>query len=260
MPGLDIFVIKRNFMDEVMKTKKQAFLDGLKERNPELNLEDEESLYEAIGREYESNGERLKRFEDESAKLLDLFSNDPMAGELFTMWAKGSNPVLLLVEQYGDDFKAALEDPEMAKAVAESHKKWLERVAENRKLEEQANANLSETFETLSRLQEENGWSDDDTQKIFEQANQIFMDGLVNRIRPETFMMISRAMDFDDAVKEAEIAGEVRGRNAQIDERLRKEKGPVGIPPTLNGSGGGIQEKPRKRTYNPFKANNDNEK
>lgn len=248
--------IKNNLMAETTKTRKQVFLEGLKGRNPELDMNDEEALYGAIGDEYASANERLKRFEDESSRLLELFSNDPVAGELFTQWAKGANPVLLLVEQYGDDFKAALEDPEMAKSVAERHKKWLERVAENRRLEDEANANLKETFDTLERLQSENGWSDEETQKIFEQANRIFMDGLVNRIAPETFIMISKAMNFDSAVRDAETTGEVRGRNAQIEERLRRDAAPSGMPPTLTGRGGDEPERRPQRAYNPFRADN----
>lgn len=239
------------------KTRKEKFMERMRSRKPDLDFDDEEALYGAIDDDYSDMEGRLGRFTEESGKIKNMLASDPRSAVFLTEWAKGGNPLIKMVERYGDDFLAALQDPEKREEFAEAHRKWLDRVSENRKLEEQAEANLAETFSTLERMQKENGWSEQQTAKIFETANSIFVDGITNIIRPETFTMIANALNYDNAVSEAERLGEVRGRNEQIENRLRKSEPQPGMPPTLGGAGGAGGEqmpKKKKRYRNAFMA------
>ena len=76
----------------------------------------------------------------------------------------------------------------------------------------------------------------------------------MNIISAETFDMAAKALNYAVDVAEADRVGEIRGRNTKIEDKLRKEAVPGGVPPTLGGSGTGgeTEPKPKKKVYNPF--------
>lgn len=59
------------------------------------------------------------------------------------------------------------------------------------------------------------------------------------RITDETARLIALGLDYERAVKEADAAGEIRGRNAAIEERLLTRNDSDGIPHPGGGHGAG---------------------
>lgn len=59
------------------------------------------------------------------------------------------------------------------------------------------------------------------------------------RITDETVRLIALGLDYERAVKEADAAGELRGRNAAIEERLLTRNDSDGIPHPGGGHGAG---------------------
>lgn len=59
------------------------------------------------------------------------------------------------------------------------------------------------------------------------------------RITDETVRLIALGLDYERAVKEADAAGEIRGRNAAIEERLLTRNDSDGIPHPGGGHGAG---------------------
>lgn len=245
-----------NIAPEAQTSRRQAFIDKMKERKPDLDFDNDDALFAAIDEDMSGLNEKIGSYESDIKKLVDLFSADPMAAVLFTKWSEGKRfPFATFISMYGDDLKAALEDPEKAKDIEDSHKEWTERVSKNRKLEEEAAKNFDETVSALEKLKKENGWTDEQAENIFDTVNKIFMDGTVNIIRPETFKLIANGLNYDDDVRNAGELGEIRGKNAKIEARLKSEKLPDDVPPALGSAGSSIgKEENRKEYYNPFVA------
>lgn len=237
------------------KSKRQLYLESLKGKYPDANYDDDDDVFDLVSKEQEERDGKIGKYEEESKKLVDLFSSDPRSAELFNVWKDGGDPISYLMENFGDEFKAALDDPEQKDKFAQSYSKWLENVGKSKELKQQSDENLQATFSTLEAYQQEHNLSDEDAVKIFDAAHQIILDGIVNVIKPETFDMVAKALNYDVDVAEAQRVGEVRGRNAKIEEKLKKDETPAGVPPTLTGSGAGdLENKPKKKPYNPFLA------
>lgn len=235
-----------------VKTRRQSFLDKMREGNPDVNYEDDEAIFGAIDDNMTNLQNQNKRYEDESRKIVDMMRSNPRAARMFSSWAKGEDPIMFLLENFGDEFKTALDDPENREKFAEAHNKWLENTAKNKKLQEEADDNMIASFDVLEKLQNEHGWTDEQTISIFNKVHDIILKGIANTIEPETFIMVSKAMNYDTDVKEAEKLGEVRGRNTRIEDMKRTRKEPENIPPTL-GSGSVNPNKNEQRVYsNPF--------
>lgn len=235
------------------KTKRQLHLERMKNKYPDANLDDDEVVFDLISKDNEASDNKIQQYEGESKKLVDLFSSDPRSAGLFNYWKDGGDPITYLIDNFGDEFKAALDDPEQKEKFAATYSKWLEGVAKNKELKQQADDNLQTTFATLEQYQKEHNLSDEDAVKIFDAVHKIILDGIVNIISAETFDMAAKALNYDVDVAEADRVGEIRGRNTKIEDKLRKEAVPGGVPPTLGGSGTGETEpKPKNKVYNPF--------
>jgi uncharacterized protein YeaO (DUF488 family) len=89
------------------------------------------------------------------------------------------------MENFGDEFKAALDDPEQKDKFAQTYSKWLENVGKSKELKQQSDDNLQATFATLEAYQQEHNLGDEDAVKIFDAAHQIILDGIVNVIKPK---------------------------------------------------------------------------
>ena len=235
-------------------SKRRAFVDKYRENHPddEFDDNDDEALFDRISRAHEESRNSLNKYQEESKKLTDLFSSDPRAAGMFVAWKEGGNPVGYLHENFGDEFKDALDDPEKKEEFGKSYQKWLDKVANEKKMKEECDDNLQATFKTLEEMQKEQGWTDEESTNIFNFVYEIVMDGIYNRIKPETFEMAAKALNYERDVEDAAITGEKKGRNTKIVEKLQGEKGKAGVPPALGGTNGGGQEAVKEKRYNPF--------
>lgn len=56
-------------------------------------------------------------------------------------------------------------------------------------------------------------------------------------VEDDLFEILMRGVDYDNAVEEATLAGELRGRNARIEELMNEEAEGDGVPHPQSGSG-----------------------
>lgn len=235
-------------------SKRKAFVEKYREAHPEDEFDDndDEALFDRISKGHEESTNSLNKYKEESQKLTDLFSGDPRAAGMFVAWKDGGNPIAYLLENFGDEFKDALDDPEKKEEFGKSYQKWLDKVANDKKMKEECDDNLQATFKTLEEMQKEKGWSDEESMNVFNCVYDIVMDGIYNRVKPETFEMAAKALNYDRDVEDAALTGEKKGRNAKIEAKLKDDKGTKGVPPTLGGVNGGGQEPAKEKKYNPF--------
>lgn len=203
-------------------SRRDGVLGRLKKKYPEKSFDDDESIYGQIDDDYASYDKELGELKDREHKIGDMFRADPRSAVIWNEWSKGGNPTTELVRLFGRDIVSALDDPERQEELAEANKEYLDRVAKNKELEDQYQENLQKSLENLSQMQEEEGLSDDDIDSAMELLSQIVSDGIVGKFTRESVELALKARDYDGDVAAANHAGEVRGRNARINEKLRR--------------------------------------
>lgn len=227
--------------DNANKSKRDITLERLKVKYPDGNFEDDEAIFSQINDDYDSYDNELATYKEHEKGLADMFSADPRSAAFLTDWRDGEDPVVGLVRKFGVEIKDVLDDPEMQEKIAEANKEYLERVAQEKELEETYQANLVESLETISSIQEEKGYSDEQIDQAFEWLMGVIQDGVVGKFTPEIIDMAMKAQNYDADVAQAEAEGEVKGRNARIKEQLRTRKQGDGIA-ALDGKSGVTQE------------------
>lgn len=221
-----------------VKSKKEQFVERLKAKKPDLNFDDEEDLYGSINDDYDAYDGELKGYKENEEKLIGAFNKDPRIASMFLAMTKGDNPLLYLIDNFGqDEIRAALDDPEMKDKLVERQNAYLERQAKNSKLEEEAKVNIIASLDALEAAKDELGCSDEDADHAFEMFAQIQEDAIVDKVTKETWIMFLKGLSHDVDIENATHEAEIRGRNAKIDKEKKKSTIPDGIPPQLGGQG-----------------------
>lgn len=193
-------------------------LERMRGRYPDRDFASDDDFYGQINDDYDNYDKAQER----ERSLMEMFSSDPRSAAFLTSWRKGGNPAVELVRMFGRDFLDAADDPAMQEEMAAANKEYLDRVAENRHLEEEYRRNIARSLEELEAFQAERGMSDGQVDALMESVMTIIQDGLVGKFSPETLDMVQKAMSHDADVDMAGEEGEIRGRNARIEERLRR--------------------------------------
>ena len=225
---------------EEIKSKKQSFLDRLKGKRPDLNIEDEEELYSSINDDYDDydrKSEEINGYKKNEEMLIGAFEKNPKIASMFVNMANGENPFLYLIENFGDEFREALENPEIKDKIVERHNKYLERMTKNKQLEEESKANLSASIDALGEAQTELGCSDEDAAHAFEVFTQILDDAIVDKVSKDTWLMFLKGVKHDVDVEQATLEGQLKGKNEKIANLKAKRTVPAGIPPQIGGQG-----------------------
>ncbi|MDD3037152.1 hypothetical protein [Bacteroides sp.] len=221
-----------------VKSKKDLFIERMKAKRPDLNYEDEDALYGSINDDYDSYDGELKGYKKNEEKLLRAFNKDPRVASMFLAMTNGENPLLYLIDNFGqDEIRTALDDPDMKEKIVEKQNAYLERQSKNSKLEEEAKRNILISMDALEEARNELGGSDEDADKAFEMFAQIQEDAIVDKVTKETWMMLLKGLNHDMDIENAAYEAEIKGRNARIDKEKKKKTVPEGIPPQLGGQG-----------------------
>ena len=226
-------------------------MERLAKKYPDKDFSDDESLFGQISDDYDASDEELNGYKEREGKFADLLTSDPRSASFLVDWKEGKNPLIALIERFGEeDFRDALDDPALREQLSEANQKFVERVAKEKELEEEYNANLTETLAYLDKLQEEDGLSDEEIAETVQFLANIVKDGIVGKFTPESIEMARKALHHDENVAVASEEGEVRGRNAKIEEKLRKKGAGDGLP-HLDGKNG-VKKEEGKRPQTVF--------
>lgn len=232
-------------VNEAPMSRKDTFRQRFKTRYPDLPDDDEEEFYGKLGEEFD----RFDRSDKAQKELGDLLASDPRSAGFLMVLRQGGNPMEFLIEQYGDDFRDALNDEEKAKELSEAFSKYAEKQAKNKELQSQAEANMQAMLDELDAAQAEGKFTDEDAANAYE---YLYGDGglldriITNNITKDDWLMLMKASNYDKAQaeaaareEEARSEGMIAGRNAKIDEAKRKRTKVENMPSDLGASGGG---------------------
>lgn len=228
------------------KSKKDTFAERLKAKYPEQNFDQEEDFFGRVNDDYDEYENQIAGYKKHESELSDMFTSDPRSANFLMNWKNGQDPAIALVRQFGTDIKDAIDDPEKLEEIEKANKEYVERVAKEKELEGQYEENLQKSLANLAQMQQETGLSDDEIDAAMELIATISKDFIVGKITPETMKIAFNAINHDNDVATAGEEGEVRGRNAKIEEKLRKSKKGDGTA-SLNGKNGSPKPaKPQK--------------
>lgn len=213
-------------------------------RLPDLEVDDDEALFGQINDDYDNYDKQLQQYKDEEETFSNMFTSDPRSARLMTEWRDGDDPAVALVRLYGKDIVDAVNDEEKRDAIAAANKEYMERVAKEKEYDDEYESNLQQSLSDLEEVQQEGKLSDDQIDAAMEWLITIIRDGVMGKFSPETIEMAVKAQDFDAAVEEANQEGEVRGRNARIEEKLRKPGKGDGTAALGSKNGGGNRDLP----------------
>lgn len=214
-----------------IKTKRAQFTERIQGKYPDSDFTDEEVLFGQVSDDYDDYENRLKKYQDDEKVLADMFSADPRSASFLASWHHGEHPMTALVRQFGKEgLEEILSNEEKAEEFAKANEEYLERVADEKKLEEEYQANLPESLRNIEEMQQAEGLSDEDIDAALEMLTNIAHDAIVGKFSPESIRMALKAKYHDDDVEQAATEGEVRGRNARIDAKLRHRQAGDGVP------------------------------
>lgn len=230
---------------EKFKTNRELFLERMRSKYPDREYADDDALFGAINEDYDQTDKMVNEYKDRENAFVEMFNADPRSAAFLSKWRNGGNPITMLIEEFGMDIKEALDNPDMREEIAAAHKKYLERVAENTKLEDEYQKNLAESGAMLDEYQAKHGLTDEQINAAVDFINKIIRDGIVGKYVSESLDMAIKALNYDAAVEDAAHVGEVKGRNARIEEKLRKRETTDGTA-NLGGSKAGAAVAPKQ--------------
>lgn len=208
-------------------------------RYPDQQFGTDDDIYAKIADDYAANDKEIARYKEQEGKIKNLFTRDARSAKFMSDWMEGGDPVIAMIEQYGDDFRTALDDPEMKEKLAEANKKFVEQLAEEKKLEDEYNKNIEESIAVLDELEEKEGISGDKLDDAILHLKTIANDVFMGKFTKEAIQAALKAQNYDADVESAAQEAEVRGRNAKVEEQLRKPKQTDGMPQLGSRSTGG---------------------
>ena len=227
------------------KSRRDQHLERLRKKYPEKKFEDDEEIYGRISDDYDQYEKELEEYRGREKAMSDMFASDPRSAQFLTDMHNGNDPILGLVRNFGVEIKDVLDDPEMQDKIAEANKDFVERVAKSKELDDAYEKNMDATLETLRQFQAERKMSDEQIDQVTAFLLGIVRDGVMGKFSPETLDMACKALNYDQAVAEAEEEGMIAGKNTKITENLRKSKKGDGTQP-LGGKNGSGDEKTRR--------------
>lgn len=219
-----------------IKSRRDQIGERLKKKYPEREYADDEALFGQINDDYDEYDKELTGYRERERTLTDMFTRDPRSAQFITDMAQGKDPWASLINRIGiDGVKEMLEDPEKMEEFSKSNKEYVERMAKQKGLEEEWEKNMRETLRMLERKQSERGLTDEEIDAAADWIKEVTNDAVIGIIKPETIEMALKAINHDADIAAASEEGEIRGKNAKAEAKLRKPKRGDGTP-TLAGA------------------------
>ena len=178
------------------KTRREAFMERFGQRWPDVDAADEEAFYGRLSDELD----RIDRSDAAQKELGELLASDPRSAGFLMVMRKGGNPIEYLIEQYGDDFREALNDEAKAKEFSEAFSKYAEKQAKDKELQAQAESNMQRMLDDLDAAKAEGSFTDEDAAKAY---SYLYGDGglldriITNDISKDDWMMLMKAANYD---------------------------------------------------------------
>lgn len=226
-----------NAEQEPILTNREKWNKAMTDRIPNYNPEDEEGSYGMML-------DQLAKNDEEKKKLSDAITSDPRIAQLLSDIVSGKrNAPGALVRYFGKDYLSAEEGtPEYDEIMAaeEERKADADKAAASQK---EYNDNLQASIPVIDNFCKDKGEDPDKfMQDVWDKIVSPIMQGTYT---PMLCEMLYKAFNYDKDISDAMEAGEVKGRNTNI-QKLRNQP-TDGMPSGLTTA---PQKAPQKRGHN----------
>lgn len=222
--------------EKQVKSRRDQFGERLKKKYPDREYADDEALFGQINDDYDEYDSQLSGYKERESKLTDMFTRDPQSAQFITDMAQGKDPWASLINRIGiDGVKEMLDDPAKMEEFSKSNKEYVDRMAKQKGLEEEWEKNMKTTLSMLEQKQQELSLTDEQIDQAADLIKEITNDAVIGIIKPQTIDMVLKAINHDADIAAASEEGEIRGKNAKAEVKLRKPKRGDGTP-TLAGA------------------------
>lgn len=204
---------------EINETKREAFRRRMAEREPNLNLDDEDAYYGYMDNmvteydDYRTSSDAMRKNMDHSPALAEMF--------MAAREEESFDPVLWMVRNKGLDLDALRDDPEYAEKVTEAHNEWLAKRAKSDEINEQAAANMPKSIEAIKAKAAELGLTDEQADEIMGEIYQMGDNLILGIIPVNIFEMLAKGKTRDADVETAREEGIAEGLNTKVTDKLR---------------------------------------
>lgn len=227
------------------RPNRTAFSKRFSKRHSDVDFEDKEARYAAMN----DDADTLGKYEESGQALSKMLDNNKwLAAMVLDSTKKGMHPFEWMASQ-GIDIKAALEDDELGKKVADQITKYQEKVAEQEKHGEELMKNLQKSREALDKL----GLSDDEANDLYGKVWGVIADAEEGNISPETWKLFQNAYNYDSDISSARDEAAMQARNEKIQNKVKSSES-EGIPPSLSSSGTGNKPATAAKTQKKSKT------
>lgn len=232
--------------------------DRLKARYPDENPETDED-WERLRNKYMDDLEASEKDHAEFEREVDdLIASDTDLAIVLNRMLVDKLPFRAALASALDT--ADLKPEEGDEDYAAWDKAYKERVSHNKAMVErqkEIDANAEKSFENIDKFCTDRGYDDKTKDGIVDFINEVFDAIVMKDISPELLEKLDKARTYDSAVRDAELKGEVKGRNANIEAQrvneMEQEEGD-GIPAPRATGGSPLQpkEEPKKNLMDSF--------
>ena len=191
-------------------------------------------------KELKASNDQLKSSND---RIIETISDDPRAAQMFADIVNGTRkPGAAIARYFGKGFMADEGTPEYDEMMAADEEFFNERESAKRTAEEH-NAKMLDFLDWLEgELGDEEGAEGERMRRVYNEMIIPLLDGVKDESLPGK---LKKAIDYDKDVEDAFVAGEVKGRNMNINE-MRSKVGD-GMPKGLTSQAMPVVEKPKRK-------------
>lgn len=215
---------------ETPKSHRDTVRERMGKNRPELDLDDEEAFYGAIGEDMDrmdtldSENQRLTAENNEYQKQNQQFSDFVNAGEhngeYFEAMMNGEDIFAAATRIHGrEGLLEYLQSEEAQEKYKKDHEAYLERLKKDKELKGEMAKNLEETDNAINAAIEAGKFTADEAKEaisgLFEMADAME----INSCKPEWIEMWLKANKYDAAVDEAREEGRAEGVNEGINKQ-----------------------------------------
>ena len=256
---------KQAIDNQNVKSKRDSFRERLAQRYPDLNMDDDEAVYNQIATDYDQYDQSKKRMDD----FNNMLKENPHAPSLITGLITKKNAdggdfnlIDFLIDDLGQDYIDAINgDEEARKRLKASEKEKLAASEKLAKSKDQLAANMEQEDKELDAAIKDAKIKPEAIKDLIEwmykrseDGEDHDDDGFVWRaarydLKKADFLRLFQIKDFDKAVADAESRGYKRGKNEKIDQQRQLHDGKQGGKKNINIDGaGGTPSIPREKS------------
>ena len=231
---------------EPKKGRRELFVERLKAKYPDQEYADDEALFGRIDDDYTDYDNQLNRYRESEGKLTNVLETNHSAAQFLADMANEKDPWVAVIKRIGSDGVIELiNDPAKQEAYQEANKEYVARLAKEKELEAEYNQNLAESMKVREAMDAQYGEAAVDAAIAI--VDQIMKDALVGKVTKETIEMAMKMANREADIENARSEGEIAGRNAKIEEQIRKPQAGDGMPQI--GGANAPAPAPKKRGF-----------